>query len=103
MQTADFRTYAEPKPRIRALRVGPMEAAAGTHGGKRNHEEISDMMALVEAARKVRAATARPCAQGQMGSQCGWRERLWPSSADAGTVKGISEPYTVAGLSRVPA
>jgi hypothetical protein len=59
-----------------------MEAAAGTHGGKRNHEEISDMMALVEAARKVRAATARPCAQGQMGSQCGWRERLWPSSAD---------------------
>ena len=39
------------------------------------------MMALVEAARKVRAATARPCAQGQMGSQCGWRERLWPSSA----------------------
>mmetsp|Transcript_36675 Transcript_36675/g.118306 ORF Transcript_36675/g.118306 Transcript_36675/m.118306 type:complete len:202 (+) Transcript_36675:334-939(+) len=29
--------------------------------------------------------------------------RVWPSSADAGTVKGISEPYTVAGLSRVPA
>jgi hypothetical protein len=28
------------------------------------------MMALVEAARKVRATTARPCAQGQMGSQC---------------------------------
>ena len=28
------------------------------------------MMALVEAARKVRATIARPCAQGQMGSQC---------------------------------
>ena len=27
-------------------------------GGKRNHEEISHMMALVEAARKVRATTA---------------------------------------------
>ena len=35
------------------------------------------MMALVEAARKVR--TARPCAHGQMGSQCCRRKRLWPS------------------------
>ena len=59
-----------------------MEGAAGTSGGKRNHEEISHMMALVEAARKVRATTTRPCAQGQMGSQCGRRERLWPSSVD---------------------
>ena len=41
------------------------------------------MMALVEAARKVRAITARTCTHGQIGSQCGRRERLWPSSLDA--------------------
>ena len=58
--------------------VGPMEGAAGTRGGKRNHEEISHMMALVEAARKVRATTARPCAQGQTGSQRGSLSRHFP-------------------------
>ena len=40
------------------------------------------MMALVEAARKVRAITARTCTHGQIGSQCGRRERLWPSSVE---------------------
>ena len=37
-----------------------MEAAGGMSGGKRNHEDLSDMMALVEAACKVLANTARP-------------------------------------------
>ena len=38
-----------------------MEAAAGgMSGGKRNHEDLSDMMALVEAACKVPAIRARP-------------------------------------------
>ena len=54
-----------------------MEEAAGTSGGKRKHEEISHMMALVEAAR-----SARTCTHGQIGSQCGRRERLWPSSVE---------------------
>ena len=31
-------------------------------GGKRNHEEVSDTMALVQAACKVLAITARPLA-----------------------------------------
>ena len=31
-----------------------MEEAAGASGGKRDHEEMSHVMALVEAARKVR-------------------------------------------------
>ena len=35
------------------------------------------MMALVEAAR-----SARTCTHGQIGSQCGRRERLWPSSVE---------------------
>ena len=48
-----------------------MEEAAGASGGKRNHEEMSHVMALVEAARKVRAITAQPCAHGQIGSQFG--------------------------------
>ena len=40
-----------------------MEAGAGgMGGGKRNHEDLSDMMALVEAACKVPASTARPYA-----------------------------------------
>ena len=40
-----------------------MEAAAdGMSGGKRNHDDLSDMMALVEAACKVPAITARPFA-----------------------------------------
>ena len=34
-----------------------MEAAGGMSGGKRNHEDLSDMMALVEAACKVLAIT----------------------------------------------
>ena len=54
---------------------GRMEEAAAS-GGKRDHEEMSHVMALVEAARKVRAITAQPCAHGQMGSQFGPRERL---------------------------
>ena len=54
----------------------------GASGGKRDHEDMSHMMALVEAARKVRTITARPCAHGQMGSQFGPRKRLWPSSVD---------------------
>ena len=57
-----------------------MEEAAGASGGKRDHEEMSHVMALVEAARKVRAITAQPCAHGQMGSQFGppghWQARL---------------------------
>ena len=37
-----------------------MEAAAGgMSGGKRNHEDLSDLMALVEAACKVPAISAR--------------------------------------------
>ena len=41
-----------------------MEAGAGgMRGGKRNHEDLSDMMALVEAACKVPAITARPFMQ----------------------------------------
>ena len=63
-----------------------MEEAGATSGGKRDHEEMSHMMALVEAARKVR--TARPCAHGQMGSQCRRRKRLWPSSV------GVSQDVT---------
>ena len=58
-----------------------MEEAAAS-GGKRDHEDMSHMMALVEAARKVRTITARPCAHGQMGSQCRRRKRLWPTSVD---------------------
>ena len=43
-----------------------MEAAAGgMSGGKRNHEELSDTMALVEAACKVSPNSARPCAHSQ--------------------------------------
>ena len=43
-----------------------MEAAAGgMRGGKRNHEELSDTMALVEAACKVPPNSARPCAYSQ--------------------------------------
>ena len=46
-----------------------MEAAAGgMSGGKRNHEDLSDMMALVEAACKVPASTARPFACRQAAS-----------------------------------
>ena len=56
-----------------------MQEAGATSGGKRDHEDMSHMMALVEAARKVRTITARPCAHGQMGSQCCRRKRLWPS------------------------
>ena len=59
-----------------------MEETAGASGGKRDHEEMSRVMALVEAARKVRTITARPRAHGQMGSQYDPRERLWPSSVD---------------------
>jgi len=33
-----------------------------TSGGKRNHEEVSDTMALVQAACKVLAITSRPFA-----------------------------------------
>ena len=57
-----------------------MEAAGGMSGGKRNHEDLSDMMALVEAACKVLANTARPIVHIQMCSECGQRSRLWPSS-----------------------
>ena len=43
-----------------------MEAAAGgMSAGKRNHEELSDTMALVEAACKVPPNNARPCAYSQ--------------------------------------
>ena len=73
-----------------------MEEAAGTSGGKRDHEEIAHMMALVEAVRKVRAITAQPCAQclGQMGSQDGPRERLWPSSVDVSKdVTSVANAY----------
>ena len=49
---------------------------------KRDHHEMSHVMALVEAARKVRAITGQPFAHGQMGSQFGPRERLRPSSVD---------------------
>ena len=46
-----------------------MEAAAsGMSGGKRNHEDLSDMMALVEAACKVPAISARPFAYRQAAS-----------------------------------
>ena len=38
---------------------------------RHTHEDLSDMMALVEAARKVLAATARSFAHIQMGSQRG--------------------------------
>ena len=70
-----------------------MEGAAGTN--KRNHEELSHSLALVEAARKVRASTARPCAHGQMGSQCGRRERLRPSSADVSLdVTSVANAYS---------
>ena len=52
------------------------------------------MMALVEAARKVRAITTRTCAHRQMGSQCGRRERLWPSSVDVGLdVTSVANAY----------
>ena len=54
----------------------------GASGGKRDHEDMSHVMALVEAARKVRTITAQPCAHGQMGSQCCRRKRLWPTSVD---------------------
>ena len=46
-----------------------MEAAAGgMSGGKRNHEDLSDMMALVEAACKVPAISARLFAYRQAAS-----------------------------------
>ena len=46
-----------------------MEAAAGgMSGGKRNHEDLSDMMALVEAACKVPAISARRFAYRQAAS-----------------------------------
>ena len=71
-----------------------MEEAAGASGGKRDHEEMSRVMALVEAARKVRAITARPRAHGQMGSQFGPRERLWPSSVDVSQdVTSVANAY----------
>ena len=84
-------SYAQESRARIAQCVGPIEEAAGTSGGKRNHEEMSHMMALVEAARKVRTITAQPCAQphmGQMGSQCRRRKRLWPSSV------GVSQDVT---------
>ena len=68
-----------------------MEEAAGARGCKRDHHEMSHVMALVEAARKVRAITAQPCAHGQMGSQFGPRERLRPSSVD------VRQDVTVSG------
>ena len=71
-----------------------MEEAAGASGGKRDHEEMSHVMALVEAARKVRAITAQPCAHGQMGSQFGPRERLWPSLVDVSQdVTSVANAY----------
>ena len=66
----------------------------GASGGKRDHEDMSHMMALVEAARKVRTITARPCAHGQMGSQCRRRKRLWPSSVDVSQdVTSVANAY----------
>ena len=63
-------------------------------GGKRDHEDMSHMMALVEAARKVRTITARTCTRGQIGSQCGRRERLWPSSVDVSQdVTSVANAY----------
>ena len=63
-------------------------------GGKRDHEDMSHMMALVEAARKVRTITARPCAHGQIGSQYRRRKRLWPSSVDVSQdVTSVANAY----------
>ena len=46
-------------------------------GGKRNHEEVSDTMALVQAACKVLAITARPLhISDTVGSRCGQRSEL---------------------------
>ena len=57
---------------------------------RHTHEDLSDMMALVEAARTVLAATARSFAHIQMGSQRGWRSRLWPTlRVDAESVTGV--------------
>ena len=55
MQTAVFSAAQKFGHRMEA-------AAGGMSGGKRNHEDLSDMMALVEAACKVPASTARPFA-----------------------------------------
>ena len=53
-----------------------MEAAAGgMSGSKPNHEDLSDMMALLEAACQV-LASPPDLAHIQMGSQCGQRSRM---------------------------
>ena len=87
MQTAVLR-HAE---RTSASQAAGVNMDHGASGGKRDHEDMSHVMALVEAARKVRTITAQPCAQphmGQMGSQCRRRKRLWPSSV------GVSQDVT---------
>jgi hypothetical protein len=49
-------------------------------GGKRNHEDVSDTMALVQAACKVLAITAdRSHTSDTVGSRCGQRSELRPS------------------------
>ena len=73
--------HAEPRHE-NSSQAGMEEAAGARAGCKRDHHEMSHVMALVEAARKVRAITARPRAHGQIGSQFGPRERLRPSSVD---------------------
>ena len=78
MPTAVLR-HAE---RTSASQAAGVNMDHGASGGKRDHEDMSHMMALVEAARKVRTITARPCAHGQIGSQYRRRKRLWPSSVD---------------------
>ena len=50
------------RPRIRGRPSRGGQAVADEWRGKRNHEDVSDTMALVQAAGKVLTITARPCA-----------------------------------------
>ena len=56
-------------------RTGMEAAAGGMSGSKPNHEDLSDMMALLEAACQV-LASPPDLAHIQMGSQCGQRSRM---------------------------
>ena len=75
VQSADCRTWTRGAPPRESSHENSsqagMEEAAGARGCKRDHHEMSHVMALVEAARKVRAITGQPFAHGQMGSQFG--------------------------------
>ena len=48
--------------KLRRLAQNSWALVGGMSGGKRNHDDLSDMVALVEAACKVPAITARPFA-----------------------------------------